>query len=61
MIAIQHLEAGTRLKLKDATIVEVVENPRDGTWLVVRPVGPDGIPEGATDLVHADDVEDEIA
>jgi hypothetical protein len=53
MLSIQNLEPGTRLKLKDeGKIVEVVENPQDGTWLIVRNLSP-GAPE---ELCHADDI-----
>ena len=53
MLAIQTLQPGTRLKLKkDETVVEVVENPQDGTWLIVRRLEP-----GAGDeLCHVDEV-----
>lgn len=52
MLSIQHLEPGTRLKLKDGKIVEVVENPQDGTWLIVR-----DSTSGASDvLCHVDDI-----
>ena len=56
MIQIQHLDVGTRLKLKSGAVVEVADNPRDGTWLVARPVGPDGVAAEATELVNADEV-----
>ena len=36
MLAIQHLTSGTRLKLTDGSLAEVSENPRDGTWLLIR-------------------------
>jgi hypothetical protein len=36
MLAIQHLPPGTRLKLTDGGLAEIRENPRDGTWLIVR-------------------------
>jgi hypothetical protein len=56
MIAVQHLEPGVRLRLKGGRIVEVVENPRDGMWLVVRALPPDGRAEDSTELVHAEEV-----
>ncbi len=37
MISIQNLEPGTRLTLSSGEHVVVVENPRDGAWLMVRP------------------------
>jgi|LauGreSuBDMM15SN_2_FD.fasta_scaffold26428_3 hypothetical protein len=36
MQALQYLEPGTRLKLADGGAALVVENPRDGAWLVIR-------------------------
>lgn len=60
MIALQHIEPGRRLRLKSGAIVEVVENPRDGQWLVVRTIGADGTAGAGSDLVHADDVSDEF-
>jgi hypothetical protein len=52
MLSIQHWEPGTRLKLKDGKIVEVVDNPQDGTWLIVRDLSP-----GAPDvLLHIEDI-----
>lgn len=52
MLSIQHLAPGTRLKLKDGKIVAIVENPQDGTWLIVRGLNP----EAQDELCHADDI-----
>jgi hypothetical protein len=41
MLAIQHLAAGTRLKLTDGGLAEIRENPRDGTWVIVRRLAPE--------------------
>jgi hypothetical protein len=41
MLAIQHLAPGTRLKLNDGGLAEIRENPRDGTWLIVRRLAPE--------------------
>ncbi len=30
------IEAGTRLKMANGAVVEVMENPRDGMWLFCR-------------------------
>jgi hypothetical protein len=38
MLAIQHLLPGARLKLTDGALVEVVENPHDGAWIMIRRV-----------------------
>ncbi len=51
-IMLQDLPLGTRLILKGGVEVEIVENPRDGQWLFVRPVGSADDPE----LVFAADV-----
>jgi hypothetical protein len=40
MLAIRHLAPGTRLKLTDGGLAEIRENPRDGTWLIVRRLAP---------------------
>jgi hypothetical protein len=56
MISIQLLEPGARLKLRSDAVVEVFENPRDGTWLVAKAVRPDGSLDATTELVHVDDV-----
>jgi hypothetical protein len=37
MLAIQNLQPGAKIRLKkDKTVVEVVDNPHDGTWLLIR-------------------------
>lgn len=52
------LEPGQRVRLRDGAVVDVVSNPRDGVWLFVRyPAHPDEpAPEGAEDMVFAQDV-----
>ena len=32
------IPAGTRLELQDGSVVEVLENPGDGVWLLPLPV-----------------------
>jgi hypothetical protein len=54
MIAVQHLEPGTKIKLRDGAIVEIDENPRDGTWLMVHYLDDPAAPR--KELAHADDV-----
>ena len=44
-IMLQDLPVGARLILRDGSEVAVVENPRDGQWLFVRPVGSQQEPE----------------
>ena len=53
-IMLQQLPLGTRLRLKNGADVEIVENPRDGQWLFVRPV--DAAADQDPDLVFAADV-----
>ena len=40
-IMLQDLPVGARLILRNGSEVEIVENPRDGQWVFVRPVGAD--------------------
>lgn len=54
MLAIQHLAPGTRLKLTDGALAEIRENPRDGTWLIVRRLTPE--PAGDDELLIVDDI-----
>ena len=69
MIAIQHLLAGTRIRLADGAVAEIRENPRDGSWVIARRVPPQGAESGAEsgeasetdDLVHIDDVAEVLA
>ena len=44
-IMLQDLPVGARLVLRSGSEVEIVENPRDGQWVFVRPVGTDQEPE----------------
>jgi hypothetical protein len=53
MLMIQILEPGQKLRLKKNEIVaEVVENPGDGVWLIVKREQPEAEPE----LCHVDEV-----
>ncbi len=57
MISIQTLEPGTRVKLAGGIIAEVRDNPRDGSWLVVRYLEvPSGTPSVSDEMAHADEV-----
>jgi hypothetical protein len=58
MIAVQHLEPGTKIKLRSGIIAEIEENPRDGTWLMVsyREAAADPASPLRQELAHADDV-----
>jgi hypothetical protein len=55
MLAIQNLRPGQRIRLKrDHAIAEVVDNPRDGTWLLIRRV----LSPGEEEVCHVDDVDE---
>ena len=48
---------GTKLKLRDGSVIEIVENPQDGYWLLVRFVeSPDESKAGTQDMVFFEDV-----
>jgi hypothetical protein len=49
---LQNLPVGARLALRNGSQVEIVENPKDGQWLFVKPIGADQEPE----LVFAADI-----
>ncbi len=56
MLAIQNLPPGAKLRLKqDKAVAEVVENPGDGAWLLVRRVEPARSGTGE-ELCHVDDI-----
>ena len=38
MVYVQDLPVGARVLLANETVAEVLENPRDGMWLLVRTV-----------------------
>jgi hypothetical protein len=64
MLAIQHLAPGTRLKLTDGGLVEIRENPRDGTWLIVRRLAPGALTSEASsedELLIVDDIAEIIS
>ncbi len=54
MLAIQHLPAGSKLRLTDGGLAEVRENPHDGTWLIVRRLLPE--PGAEDELLIVDDI-----
>ena len=54
MLAIQHLPSGIRLRLTDGALAEIRENPRDGTWLIVRRLTPE--PGAEDELLIVDDI-----
>jgi len=53
MLAVQNLQPGARIRLKiDEAVAEVVENPGDGAWLLIRRLAPGASEE----LCHVDDI-----
>ena len=58
MIDVMAIKVGTRLKLQDGVVAEVVENMEDGQWLQVRYLESPGRPAevGTSELCHAQDV-----
>jgi len=58
VFAIQELDPGRRIKLKGGILAEVKDNPRDGSWLVVRYISVPDDPAlaGSEELASADDV-----
>ena len=55
LVMLQKLDSGTRIRLRSGAIVEVTDNPRDGSWIYVRYLtAPGSI--GAEELVFAEDV-----
>ncbi len=56
MLNIAALPVGARVWLKDGGAAEVVENPEDGMWVMVRHLGGGAEPVGTEELVHADQV-----
>jgi hypothetical protein len=57
-VALQDIDAGTKLRLKGGILAVVEDNPRDGMWIVVRyletPEGP--VEGGELEMVMTDDV-----
>lgn len=58
MIDVMAIKVGTRLRLQEGVLAEVVENMDDGQWLQVRylevPARPADV--GTVELCHAQDV-----
>ena len=58
MLNLMTVKAGARIRLRDGTIREVIENYGDGAWLQARvvesPAAPDQI--GTEDMVHCEEI-----
>jgi hypothetical protein len=59
MLSIQHLPPGTRLRLTDGGVAELRENPRDGTWLIVRRLEP--VAAAEDELLIVDEIAEVLA
>jgi hypothetical protein len=63
LVPVRELEPGERILLRGEVLAEVVENPRDGMWIVVRyletPEGP--VAGERIEMASADDVLARIA
>lgn len=55
-INIRTLATGTRIRLTDGSVAEIVSNPADGVWLFARLLSADGAVVGAEEMVFAQDV-----
>jgi hypothetical protein len=57
-VPIRELEPGERIRLKGNILAEVVDNPRDGMWIIVRyletPEGP--VTGHDSEMIMADEV-----
>jgi hypothetical protein len=58
MINVLELEPGTRVRLVDEATAEVVANPRDGVWILLRYLQTPGNPAqvGTEELVFAEHI-----
>ena len=61
-VNLRELVVGAKVELADNVIAEVVENPADGMWVMVRFVSCPDDPsrEGSEDMVFATDVIDVV-
>jgi hypothetical protein len=51
MINLMTVDAGRKLRLKDGTVAEVVENIGDGIWVQARRAGDSG-----EELIHCEEI-----
>ena len=58
VINVLSLAPGTRVRLVGDAIAEVIANPQDGVWLLLRYLAAPGNPDqiGAEEMVFAEDV-----
>lgn len=57
-VMIQMAAAGTKLRLANGATVEIVDNPRDGLWVMVRYLDSPEDPTlvGSEDMIFANDI-----
>ncbi len=57
-VKLQTLEEGTKLRLKGDITAEVISNPRDGVWVIVRHLssGEDPSQGGDEEMAFVEDV-----
>ena len=58
MLHLMHLKPGERVRLKNGSIAEVVDNMGDGIWLQLRFVAVNGgdFAVGDEELVHCEEI-----
>ena len=58
MVNLIELTPGTRLSLTNGLVAEVVDNPRDGMWVIVRYLGSSGNESqaGEEEMIFAQDI-----
>lgn len=58
LLNIRELEAGDRINIENGGTAEIVENPRDGVWLIVRYLTypGDDSKEGSEDMIFCEEV-----
>jgi hypothetical protein len=62
MINVLELEPGVKIRLADGATAEVVSNPRDGVWILVRYLNTpgDAAQVGTEELVFAEHILDRV-
>lgn len=62
MINVLELEPGVQIRLADGATAEVVSNPRDGVWILVRYLNTpgDAARVGTEELVFAEHILDRV-
>lgn len=60
MLNLMHLQPGQKLRLRNGSVAEIVENLGDGIWLQLRFVSVAGgdFAVGDEELVHCEEIDD---